>query len=261
MDLKKITDQVAALSMSVGQFIQGEAAGFSSASIEHKGLNDLVSYVDREAEKLLVTGLADILPEAGFITEEGTVETERKEVSWVVDPLDGTTNFIHGLPVYAISIGLLQGDKIVAGVVNELNRGECFSAWKGGGAWCNGRQIKVSMVEKLSDSLIATGFPYHDFDRMDDYLAILHEFMKGSHGVRRLGSAAVDLAYVACGRFEGFFEYNLKPWDVAGGIIIVQEAGGTVSDFSGGEDFLFGRQIVAGCRAHVEMKALIGRHW
>jgi myo-inositol-1(or 4)-monophosphatase len=245
----------------VGEFIHQESLTFNSASIEKKGFNDLVSYVDKQAEQQLVDGLRRLLPEAGFITEEGTATEKGRLYNWVIDPLDGTTNFTHGLPVYAVSVALMRGDKTVLGVVHEINRQECFYAIEGGKAYCNEKEIMVSPIDQLSDSLLATGFPYYDFAQMDKYLKILNEFMQSTHGLRRMGSAAVDLAYVACGRFEGFFEYNLNAWDVAAGAFIVQQAGGRVTDFSGNNDFLFGREILAGCAVHGQVLEMVQRHW
>ena len=262
MNLQEITTQVAKLSRHTGEFVRKAAAEFNRDSIEYKGLNDMVSYVDKETEVRLVEGLRKILPEAGFIAEEGTVQqADNQEFSWIIDPVDGTTNYMHGLPVFAISIALQQNDKIISGVVYEINRDECFTAWLGGGAYLNEKPIKVSSAKYLKDSLIATGFPYYDFELMDNYINILKELMRKSHGLRRFGAAAVDLAYTACGRFEGFFEYNLKPWDVAAGTLIVQEAGGKVTDFKGGDDFVFGRELIAGCGMFSELEEIISRNW
>lgn len=262
MNLQEITSQVASLSRHTGEFVRKAASDFNRESIEYKGLNDMVSYVDKQTEELLVEGLRKILPEAGFIAEEGTGQkTDNQEFAWIIDPVDGTTNYMHGLPVFAISIALMQNDKIVSGVVYEINRDECFAAWLGGGAYLNEKPIKVSSAKYLKDSLIATGFPYYDFDKMDNYLNISKELMQKSHGLRRLGAASVDLVYVACGRFEGFFEYNLKPWDVAAGTLIVQEAGGKVTDFKGKDDFVFGRELIAGCDMFLELEEVISRNW
>ena len=262
MNLKYITSQVSNLARNTGEFVRNAASNFNRDSIEYKGLNDMVSYVDKETEVLLVDGLRKILPDAGIIAEEGTGQkTDNQEYAWVIDPVDGTTNYMHGVPVFAISIALMQNDKIVSGVVYEINRDECFSAWLGGGAYLNEKPIKVSSANYLKDSLIATGFPYYDFDMMENYLNILKELMQKSHGLRRLGAASVDLVYVACGRFEGFFEYNLKPWDVAAGTLIVQEAGGKVTDFKGGDDFIFGRELIAGCGMFSELEEVISRNW
>jgi len=243
--LQDITAKVGSLAKTVGNFIQVEAQNFNRDRVEVKSFNQLVSYVDKAAEEKLVAGLKEILPEAGFITEEETIVTAQKEYMWVIDPLDGTTNFIHQLPVYSISIALLHNNIPVMGVVFEPNRHELFYAWKDGGAYLNGHKINVKQNNELSKSLLATGFPYYDFDLMQRYLNTLQEFLRITRGMRRMGSAAVDLAYVACGRFDGFFEYGLSPWDVAGGIVLVQEAGGKVSTFSGTDDAIFGKEIVA----------------
>lgn len=240
-----VCGRVCELAKEVGLFIDTEAKGFSYEKVEIKSFNQLVSYVDKTAEEQLVKGLSAILPEAGFITEEQTIATEEKEYMWVIDPLDGTTNFIHQIPVYSISIGLLRNQKPVMGVVYEINRKELFYAWEGSKAYLNGNEITVKQNAELSKSLLATGFPYYDFGGMDGYLKTLRYFMEHTQGMRRMGSAAVDLAYVACGRFDGYFEYGLSPWDVAGGLFIVQQAGGIVTDFKGGDDCIFGQSIVA----------------
>lgn len=261
VDLKSILPEVINLAKQAGALIRDEGIKFNVESVEYKGLNDLVSFVDKEAEKLLVSGLRKALPQAGFITEEGTASAQEEEYKWIIDPLDGTTNFIHKLPIFAVSIGLIRGGKPVLGVVYEVNRDECFYAVEGDKAYCNGNVIKVSPTSSLSGSLLATGFPYYNFEKMQLYLDVLDKFMKKTHGLRRMGSAAVDLVYVACGRFEGFFEYNLHPWDVAAGIIIVQQAGGIVTDFSGQNNALFGRQIIAANQVHQEMLEVIKNSW
>lgn len=262
MNLKEITDKVVTLSLECGAFIRKEAETFDYEHVELKGKNDLVSYVDKETEKMMVEELKHILPEAGFITEEGTVkESDEAQYKWIIDPLDGTTNFIHGLPIYSTSIALTKGKEIVLGVVYDVGRNDCFYAYKDGGAFCNDKQIHVSNLPTLGDSLLATGFPYYDFERMSEYQAILIDLMQNAHGLRRLGSAAIDLVYVGLGRYEGYFEYNLNPWDIAAGALIVQEAGGTVTDFSGGDNFMFGREILAANTIHAEMLAIIKKHW
>jgi len=231
---------------STGRFMAEERKSFDASKIENKGLHDLVSYVDKESEIRIIAALQVLLPESGFIAEEGTNDKRGERFNWVIDPLDGTTNFIQGVPVYAVSVGLLDGDELVLGVVYEVGRDECFYAWKDGGAYLNGEPIRVSERGDIHDALLATGFPYNDFSQMDSYMKLLEWTMKNARGVRRLGSAATDLAYVACGRFDAFWEYDLKPWDVAAGAVIVKEAGGKVSDYKGGENYLFGREIVAG---------------
>lgn len=244
-DYKSIALQTVELAKSTGKFLRNELGNFSTSKVETKGLHDFVSYVDKEAEKSLVLGLKKILPEAGYIVEEGTETKRGDHFNWIVDPLDGTTNFIHGLSPFAISIALMEGNEVVAGVVYEVSLDECFYAWKGSTAFLNGKQIKVSEAMAVKDSLIATGFPYYDYDRIQPMLKSLEYFMKNSHGIRRLGSAATDLAYVACGRFDAFYEYSLHAWDVAAGAFIVQRAGGKVSDFRKGTDYIFGAEIIA----------------
>ncbi len=245
MELQPLCEQVCGLAKDVGEFIRTERKTFSSASIEYKGNNDMVSYVDKTAEQKLVDGLSKLLPESGFITEENTSNAKGKIYQWIIDPLDGTTNFIHGVPCFCISIALMKEETLVIGVIYEINLDECFYAFENGGAFLNGKRISVSSVSKIKDSLLATGFPYSNYSRMKEYMDVFTHFMHNTHGLRRLGSAAVDLAYVACGRFEGFYEYGLNSWDVAAGAFLVKEAGGKVSDFNGGRNFVFGRELVA----------------
>jgi myo-inositol-1(or 4)-monophosphatase len=245
MHLEEITAKVIEVSKQAGAFIRQERISFAADKIEYKGLNDLVSYVDKTAEEIIVKGLESILPEAGFITEEQTTTKIGKRYNWIIDPLDGTTNFIHGLPVFSVSIALKDNDELVIGVVYEVNLDECFYAWKGAPAYLNGKEIKVSNAPTIADSLLATGFPYYDFNKQHQYIALFTHLMKSCHGLRRLGSAAVDLAYTACGRFDAYYEYNLNPWDVAAGIVIVRQAGGHVVNFSGGDEILDSRELLA----------------
>ncbi len=261
-DLFIVEKNVINLCREVGDFIDREGSQFDRSRIEQKaGFNNLVSYVDKESEKKLVTELSKILPGSGFIAEEGTAIEGTNDYRWIVDPLDGTTNFTHGMPLFAISIGLALNEKMVLGIIYEVNRKEMFHTVKGGKAYCNGKEIRVSPITSLQESLLATGFPYYEFDKLEAYLKIIRSFLRQSHGVRRLGSAATDLAYVACGRFEGFFEYDLNSWDVAAGTFLVQQAGGVVTDFSGGSNFLFGRELCAGCGVHREMLETIKKEW
>jgi myo-inositol-1(or 4)-monophosphatase len=242
---QQLTLATCEIARKVGKFMAEERKSFDASMIETKGLHDLVSYVDKESEKRIISQLSELLPESGFIAEEGTSDKHGERYNWVIDPLDGTTNFIQGVPIYAVSIGLLDGDELVLGVVYEVGRDECFYAWKNGGAYLNGEIICVSVRSDIHDTLLATGFPYNDFSKMDSYMQFLEWTMKNARGVRRLGSAATDLAYVACGRFDAFWEYDLKPWDVAAGAVIVKEAGGSIVDFSGGKNYLFGGEIIA----------------
>ena len=241
-ELNKILPAVIETAKAAGAFIRKERAGFQYERVEVKGLNDLVSYVDKTSEEMVVNCLKGLIAGAGFIVEENTV-SEKRDYNWIVDPLDGTTNFVHGIPCYAVSIALEFKGDVILGVVYEVSRDECFSAVTGSGAFLNGQAIHVSARKNLSESLIATGFPIYNFTRIDQYLSALKELMRHTHGLRRIGAAAADLCYLACGRVDAFFEYNLSPWDVAAGALIVKEAGGTVTDFSGGGNWLFGREV------------------
>lgn len=245
INLQQLTLQVANLSRSVGKMLKDELNKFSAERVEIKGMHDFVSYVDKASEEILVKELGKILPEAGFIAEENTETRKGDRFNWIIDPLDGTTNFIHSIPLFSISIALMDGNEVISGVVHEVNMNECFYAWKNSKAFLNGIEIKVSKAAKIHDSLLATGFPYYDYSRLEPYMQMFQHLLRASHGVRRLGSAAADLAYVACGRFEGFYEYGLHPWDVAAGALIVKQAGGVVTDFSAGNDYIFGREIIA----------------
>ncbi|KQC01241.1 inositol monophosphatase family protein [Pedobacter sp. Hv1] len=245
MDYELLCSKVIAITRLTGNFIRKESMSFEAKSIEYKGLNDLVSYVDKNAEKQLVRNLTKLLPEAGFITEEETVNVTGKTFTWIIDPLDGTTNFIHGIPTYSISIALYEEGQPVIGVVYEINRGEMFFTYKGGAAYLNNKEIRVSKATDLSQCLLATGFPYYQFDKQPQYIQLFTEMMQKCHGLRRIGSAAVDLAYVACGRFDAYFEYNLNAYDVAAGAYLVQQAGGTILNFAGGEEFLETREVLA----------------
>jgi len=245
MDLEKICLEVCELAKETGSFIRNEARKFSTDMVEVKGSNNFVSYVDKTSEKKIIEGLSKLLPGSGFIAEEETTKESEAVFQWIIDPLDGTTNFIHGLPPYAISIALMEGKDIVLGVVYEIFASECFYAWKDSKAYLNGKEIQVSKSAKISDSLIATGFPYYDYSLVKPFLDSLNYFFVNSHGVRRIGSAATDIAYVACGRFDAFYEYGLHAWDVAAGSIILKQAGGKVSDFKGGENCIFGSEYIA----------------
>lgn len=245
MNYELLCAKVVAATRLTGNFIRKEAMAFDANAIEYKGLNDMVSYVDKNAEKQLVKNLSKILPGSGFITEEDTENITDKTYTWIIDPLDGTTNFIHGIPTYAVSVALYEENEPVIGVVYEINRGEMFSTFKGGAAFLNNKPIHVSKNGNLAQSLLATGFPYYQFDKQPQYMQLFTEMMQKCHGLRRIGSAAVDLAYVACGRFDAFFEYNLNSYDVAAGAYLVQQAGGKVMNFAGGEEFIETREMLA----------------
>lgn len=262
MNYELLCNKVISIVRLTGNFIRKESMQFDASKIEYKGLNDMVSYVDKTAELKLVQNLEKLIPDAGFITEEKTISRTGKTFTWIIDPLDGTTNFIHGIPAYGISVALYTEGKPVLGVVYELNRGEMFYAYEGGNAFLNKKPITVSVNPDLKSSLLATGFPYYQFEKQDKYLKLLAEMMQKSHGVRRIGAAAIDLVYTACGRFDAFFEYNLQQWDFAAGCYIVQQAGGEVFDFSGGEDYFNKREILAtNGKLTQEMLEAIKRHF
>jgi myo-inositol-1(or 4)-monophosphatase len=250
MDLQNICFQAIEIVKKTGNYIAEEVKKFDNSKIEVKGLHDFVSFVDKNAEKQLIEGFQILIPDSGFIAEEQTIADNNSNIKWIIDPLDGTTNFIHGLSPFAVSVGLMIDNELVMGIVYEVSLDECFYSWKGAKAFLNGKEIQVSSAQKVKDSLIATGFPYYDFDRLPQFMDSLSYFMKNSHGIRRIGSAATDLAYVACGRFDAFYEYSLSPWDVAGGAFIVQQAGGKVGDFNGNNNYLFGKEIIA-TNAHI----------
>lgn len=246
MDYQKILKEVIQLSKEIGDWMFEERKKFSEESIESKSFNNLVSYVDKESERKFITGLNQIFPEAGILGEEGihNIRTENK-TRWIIDPLDGTTNYIHGIPAYCTSVALEFEGEITLGVIYEPNRKECFSAYKGGGAYLNENKISVSDTVQIKETLLATGFPYDYFDKMESYMEMLKHLMKNSRGIRRIGAAALDMCYVACGRFDAFFELALQPWDVAAGSIIVSEAGGQNTNFLGGQDYIFGKSVVS----------------
>lgn len=243
--LSKTTQEVCKIAKAVGLFQIEQQNLLKNSDITEKSPNQLVSYVDKESESRLVSELKKLLPEAGFITEEKTIEDSMGKLFWIIDPLDGTTNFIHHLPIFSISIALVQDNEVVLGVIYHPSQNECFYASKGNGAFLNNSKINVSDKNVLKDTLVATGFPYYDFTKTDGYLKMFKDLMCSTRGIRRLGSAALDLAYVACGRFDAFWEYGLQPWDVAAATCIIREAGGKVCDFSAGENYVFGKTIVA----------------
>ncbi len=245
MNLEHICEKVITTAKAAGAFIAQERINFDLNRVELKGKANFVSYVDKKAEEMIVDALRELLPESGFITEEGTAFDSGEKFRWVIDPLDGTTNFIHGMPPYAVSIGLMEEEEIILGVVYEISRDECFYAWKGSKAMLNGKEIHVSKASTTGEALISTGFPYGVLKNTDEFIDTMKYFMANSHGLRRLGSAATDLSYVAAGRFEAFWERGLSPWDVCAGAIILKQAGGKIGDFHGSNNFLFSGEIVA----------------
>ncbi|OFY18282.1 MAG: inositol monophosphatase [Bacteroidetes bacterium GWF2_29_10] len=262
MDYKNLSDKVCNIALEAGNYIQEKAKSLKNKDVEVKGLNNFVTYIDKKSEELIVDRLLKLLPEAGFIVEENSIDKKSEDLVWVVDPLDGTTNFIHGVPCYSISIALMRKGEGVIGTVYEPSRNEMFHTYFECNTYLNKEIVRVSEVKTLKDSLLGTGFPYYDYEKLDTYLELFKYFMKNTHGVRRPGSAAVDLAYVASGRYDGFYEYSLKPWDVAAGQLLVKNAGGCVSDFSGNNNYLFGEEIIASNKyIFEEFKDVIKRYF
>lgn len=246
IDLYTLTAQVCEVATRAGHFLKEQRAAFDRSAVVEKGPHDYVSYVDKMSEQRLVEQLSALLPEAGFVTEEKTTrQYAEEEYCWVIDPLDGTTNFIHDMAPYCVSIALRNRQEVLLGVVYEVCRDECYSAYKGGGARLNGTPIHVTDIDTMDRAQILLGFPY-DSERFRPVILKAIEQMYGTVGAERLlGSAAVELCYVAAGRAEGRIEGLLGPWDVAAGCLIIAEAGGRVTDFSGGDTYLSGREVLA----------------
>jgi myo-inositol-1(or 4)-monophosphatase len=258
--LKELCTSVRTLSEEVGQFLLEESS--KSISIELKSLNNLVSYVDKEAERRFYEGLKALLPKAGFIAEEETGWPEEDAPNWIIDPLDGTTNYLHGIPFYCTSVALHDKGEVVLGVIHDPVHQHTFYAYKGGGAFLNEQPISCNRNQHIAQALLATGFPYDDFGKELRYLEVFKEFTHTTRGLRRLGSAALDLAYVAWGKFDGFYEYGLNPWDVAAGIVIVQEAGGLASTFAPNKSPVFDEEILAASKGvHSDMLKTIQKHF
>ena len=245
MKLQEILKSTEEIARETGSYIREQRSSLRGEDIRSKGIHDYVTRVDKESEQRLVRRLSALLRGSGFLTEEKTTDQVEAAYTWIIDPLDGTTNFIHGSPPYAVSIALQYRGQTVLGVVYEITMDELFSASEEEPARLNGEEIRVSRASSLQEVLLATGFPFINFDRLDPYMNALKRFMAETQGVRRLGSAATDLAWVACGRYDAFYEYNLNPWDVAAGAYLVEKAGGVASDFRGGKDYLFGKEMVA----------------
>jgi myo-inositol-1(or 4)-monophosphatase len=217
---------------------------FGKVAVEYKGEVDLITEADRSAEKLVVGRIRKQWPAHDLIGEEGSRVETGSDFRWYVDPLDGTTNFAHGYPVFCVSIALEHKGERIAGVLYDPCRDELFAAEKGSGARLNGRPIQVSKVQHLAESLVATGFPRHKRHKNPN-IPFYHQITLRSHGVRRAGSAALDLCCVACGRYDGFWEFNLNPWDTAAGVLLVEEAGGKISNFTGGPFAISSREVLA----------------
>jgi myo-inositol-1(or 4)-monophosphatase len=228
-----------------GSIITRASFDVDKLTIRAKQKNDFVSEVDHAAEDAIISVLRDAYPDHGFLGEESGYKDKDAEYLWIIDPLDGTTNFLHGFPQFCVSIGLLHKGTPSQAVVFDPNRNELFTASRGVGAYLNDRRIRVSKTDKIEDALMGTGFPFREIVNLDDYVRMLKSVMKTCAGVRRPGAAALDLAWVACGRIDGFWEMGLSPWDMAAGALLIREAGGLVSDFDGEDKYLDSGRIVA----------------
>lgn len=245
LDLENICIEVQQIARSAGSFLRDERRKFNRERVEEKSAHNYVSYVDKESERRLVEQLSALLPEAGFIAEEGSGSLTDENYCWMIDPLDGTSNYIHDIAPYCVSIALRNKEELLLGVVYEVCRDECFYAWKDSKAWMNGQEIHVTDIAILDKAFIALGFPY-DSDRYRPVARKLVDRLYGfAGGTRLMGSAAAELCYVACGRFEARVEAYLGPWDVAAGGLILMQAGGKLTDFEGGDSWPSAEQVVA----------------
>jgi len=261
MDYKKLCFQVQGIARETGAFIRDEQKKLTAENIEVKSVASLVTYVDKTAEQRIISALKKLIPDSGFVAEEGTADSNNEKYTWFVDPLDGTTNYLFGIAPHSVSIALAEDGVMVLGVVYEIGASEMFYAWKNSPAYCNENEIKTASCSKSEETLIGTGFPYYDFDRVNDYIEAMRYLMKNTLGLRRFGSAAVDLCYVAAGRFDAFYEQALHAWDVAAGVFILQQAGGKTCDFNGGDKWLFGGELVSASGSYFnEFYSIIHRY-
>jgi myo-inositol-1(or 4)-monophosphatase len=251
-------DRVLRRALAAGGAVVRRGAG-RRFSVAHKGVVNIVTSVDKAAERVIRRTIADAFPDHGFLMEESGARVSRSPYRWVVDPLDGTVNFAHGLPISCVSIGLEFRGRVISGGVLDPFRRELFTAAAGRGAHLNGRRLRVSNTARLIDALLVTGFPYDRTKRAAYYLSFVEKFMKRTQGLRRLGAAALDLAYVAAGRFDGYWEFNLQPWDAAAGHLLVQEAGGRVTNFRGAPYTLAdtSQTLASNGRLHDAMRRLL----
>jgi myo-inositol-1(or 4)-monophosphatase len=228
-----------------GAIINRAAQNLDALTVQRKQENDYVSEVDRAAEQEIIDVLLNAYPNHAILAEESGAKGE-SEFQWIIDPLDGTTNYLHGFQQYGVSIALMHKGIITQAVIFDPARNDLFTASRGHGAYLNDHRLRVSKRIYLKDALIGTGFPYRDFSHLDAYMAIFKEMLQKTSGVRRPGAACLDLAYVAAGRLDGFWEFGLNPWDIAAGVLLVQEAGGLVGDFRGEQNYLQSGDILAG---------------
>lgn len=244
-----------------GDFIVRKINKLPDLQVEVKARNDFVSEVDREAEVRIIEELLKAFPDHGIVAEESGLIEGEAEYRWIIDPLDGTTNYLHGFPQYAVSIACEHRGRLAHGVIYDPFKQELFAASRGDGATLNNRRIRVSKIKSIEGALIGTGFPFKNPADLDEFLQLFSAFFKSASDMRRAGSAALDLAYVAAGRLDGFWESGLNAWDMAAGALIVREAGGLVTDYQGDENFLENGQVVAGNpKIIADMLRTISRH-
>lgn len=230
----------------------------AAADIRKKAASDFLSFVDEQSEKIILEVIKDSFPDHSILAEEGGVSGQQSDYQWIIDPLDGTTNYLKNIPVFAVSIALQKGNELIAGVVFDPVHNDLYHAEKGKGAYLNNLPIKVSSTARLNESFISTGFPFKIKHILHDFCLAFEKIFQQCIGARRLGAAAIDLAYVASGRFDGFWEMGLKPWDVAAGALLVIEAGGEISDFWNNPSFLHSSFVMAtNSKIHTELGEII----
>ncbi len=243
--LKDFLDTAIKAARQGAEVLLENLGSITSDEVRRKQTSDFVTRVDTESEEVIIETIKESFPDHTFLSEESLKDTIQEGYRWIIDPLDGTTNYIHGYPMFSISIALEYRGEIVVGVVLDPLRDELFTAMKGKGAFLNGEQIRVSDIASPETALLTTGFPFRAKEMIDEYLKLFRNLFLKSSDLRRAGSAALDLAYLACGRCDGFFELGLSPWDIAAGSLLIEEAGGVVTDFGGGRQYLQTGNIVA----------------
>ncbi len=248
--------------LDAGEILLQHFGNIPEEMIRRKSQNDFLSFVDEESERVIIETIRSRYPQHSFLAEEGGSIESESPYRWIIDPLDGTKNYLSGIPVFAVSIALEYKGELVLGVIYDPVHNEMFIAERGKGAWLNDRRLQVSTKSGLQESLIATGFPFKAKQFLPQYLKAFEEIFTRAIGIRRAGAAAIDLAWLAAGRFDGFWELGLQPWDVAAGAVLIREAGGEISDFWGGEGFLFNHYLMAGNKSvHKELTGILPKHF